>query len=141
MGFRYVPQDDLYFLITNTGARKLIVAGVEITPGHTTRLAARKLVGLWNRNYDLAYAIDHNLCSVAFNFTKMGYAAVPVTANYILSLQAPTGAPLGLTVPVAAAARPVATAVPEGYGLYNSDTTVPNYSDGAAYKNAAGAPA
>ena len=142
MATRRLPQNDLYLVITNVGTTRVAVAGKSIGPGQSGNVGLRHVAGVYSRCVNLASLVEHGKIAVAMQGAGAGLVgAVKLTSQYLRCLQASSSGLLGMPPVLAGADRPVATQVPEGFAVYNETTSVPNFSDGAAYFDAVGAPA
>lgn len=147
MAQRWIQKDELLFRVHNTYGRAIVVGHSRINPGKYADIPARHLVGNVDRCIALAAHISAGRASVFPKYDDMGFTGgtngSSVSAAYARSLQAPTGMPYGMSLPFdpVAGTRPDFNDVPEGFGGYNTNTDLPNYSDGTGFVDATGAPA
>ena len=147
MAQRWIQKDELLFRVHNTYSHSFVVGNRKIDPGKYADIPARHLVGNVDRCIALAAHVAAGHLSVFPKYDDMGFTGgingSTVSAAYLKSLQASTGMPFGMNLPFdpVAGTRPAFNDVPEGFGGYNTNTDLPNYSDGTAYVDATGAPA
>ncbi len=140
MATRTIPADEVVFEISNVTTDGVTVGGVSIPVGATRAVAGRHIILSNDRAEDLSKMIAAGLVTVVYKVPSLAYTAA-VTAEWAMSLQAPAPLPAGMLPVYTTAGRPAATAVPVGYSIFNTTTGIPNYSDGTAWVDAAGAPA
>jgi len=147
MAQRWIQKDELLFRVHNTHSSAVIVGNTRINPGKFADVPARHIVGNVDRCIALAALVSVGRVSVFPKYDDMGFTGgtngSTVTPCYIKSLQAATGMPYGMTsfFDSVAGTRPAFNDVPEGFNGFNTNTDLPNYSDGTGFVDATGAPA
>jgi hypothetical protein len=139
MATRRIPQDEVLFAVTNYSSGPVIAGNRRVNPGRTEDVPVRYIANRIDSCQALATLMTKGLVAVAVKFSGAGLVGAQVDANYILGLQAQTAGVYGMQPSYATADLPAATDVPVGWGAYDETLTKPQYSDGSAYKDGAGA--
>lgn len=119
--------------IRNVSSHRLSAINVSLYPGEEKTVPLRYVSGDHFRAYDLYKMTLRRLIQVS-----LGNSGV-LSANYLLSLQAPTAAPYGETVAMVGTDRPDPATVPVGFTVFNTTTSLLNVSDGTDYLDPTGA--
>ena len=132
MATRRIPQDEVLFRVSNTGSDKIVIPPRSVSPGQSTLIPARYIVGNVDRCMELAHHMLAGRASVQLVFDNMGYVGTVLSPEVMMSYQAATAAPFGLAPPYANSAKPAGDEVPEGFTFYNTTSDTLNLSDGTS---------
>ena len=138
MGTRRIPQDELLFEVSNFSSKPVVVGNRQINPGQTKDVPARYVVGKLDACRAMSRLMGSHI-GVRVKFSQGGLAGAAIDQNYMLGLQAATAGVLGAQPVYATTEMPAVADVPVGFGAYDETLTKPQYSDGSAYKDGAGA--